>query len=171
MGFKEYRERHKYDVIIDEKLKLIETNVVMGMRKYPIAGAKASYEPGVDIAARMTATRVATGAVLLGPLGALLGGMAKKDQAKLFFALDMPDGSIVTHEIKAKHESKVRKLVENINLLSAELAPDAAPSLEATIPPPPPPSVPAGWYPDPQGVQVQRYWDGSKWTEHTAPVG
>lgn len=33
---------------------------------------------------------------------------------------------------------------------------------------PPPPSVPAGWYP--QG-DVQRYWDGSTWTEHTAPLG
>lgn len=32
---------------------------------------------------------------------------------------------------------------------------------------PPPPSVPAGWYP--QG-DVQRYWDGSAWTDHTAPL-
>ena len=28
--------------------------------------------------------------------------------------------------------------------------------------------VPAGWYPDPQGVAAQRYWDGSSWTDHTA---
>ena len=28
--------------------------------------------------------------------------------------------------------------------------------------------VPAGWYPDPQGVAAQRYWDGSTWTDHTA---
>jgi hypothetical protein len=27
---------------------------------------------------------------------------------------------------------------------------------------------PPGWYADPQG-QGQRYWDGSQWTEHTAP--
>lgn len=30
------------------------------------------------------------------------------------------------------------------------------------------PSVPAGWYPTPDGQQ--RYWDGSAWTEHIAPL-
>jgi len=28
--------------------------------------------------------------------------------------------------------------------------------------------TPAGWYPDDQGVQ--RYWDGTQWTEHVAPA-
>lgn len=28
-------------------------------------------------------------------------------------------------------------------------------------------TTPAGWYPQPDGTQ--RYWDGSAWTEHTAP--
>ena len=27
---------------------------------------------------------------------------------------------------------------------------------------------PAGWYPDPQDAEKQRYWDGNAWTEHTA---
>ncbi len=26
----------------------------------------------------------------------------------------------------------------------------------------------AGWYPD--GTGVQRYWDGSQWTQHTEPL-
>ncbi|WP_344779441.1 DUF2510 domain-containing protein [Gordonia caeni] len=30
--------------------------------------------------------------------------------------------------------------------------------------------VPAGWYPDPHGSELQRYWDGEVWTEHTAPA-
>jgi uncharacterized protein DUF2510 len=30
--------------------------------------------------------------------------------------------------------------------------------------------TPAGWYPDTQNPQFQRYWDGSRWTEHTAPA-
>jgi hypothetical protein len=33
--------------------------------------------------------------------------------------------------------------------------------------PPPAQSYPAGWYPDGQGAT--RYWDGSQWTQHTAP--
>ncbi|SRR6266508_2381231 len=30
--------------------------------------------------------------------------------------------------------------------------------------------TPAGWYPDTQNPQFQRYWDGSQWTSHTAPA-
>jgi hypothetical protein len=29
-----------------------------------------------------------------------------------------------------------------------------------------PPAVPPGWYPDPAGSAQQRYWDGTRWTEH-----
>ncbi|AVM01960.1 hypothetical protein C6V83_02610 [Gordonia iterans] len=46
--------------------------------------------------------------------------------------------------------------------------PSAAPA--APVPPPPPPAVPAGWYPDPNGALLQRYWDGAAWTEYTAPM-
>jgi Domain of unknown function (DUF4352)/Protein of unknown function (DUF2510) len=32
------------------------------------------------------------------------------------------------------------------------------------------PPTPAGWYPDPDGSGGQRYWDGSRWTEHQSPA-
>jgi uncharacterized RDD family membrane protein YckC len=33
--------------------------------------------------------------------------------------------------------------------------------------PPPPSSLPPpGWYPDPSGQSAQRWWDGTRWTEH-----
>lgn len=41
------------------------------------------------------------------------------------------------------------------------------PGMTQSPPPPPPSAIPAGWYP--QG-DVQRYWDGAQWTEHTAPL-
>jgi hypothetical protein len=27
---------------------------------------------------------------------------------------------------------------------------------------------PANWYPDPSGQARLRYWDGARWTDHTA---
>jgi len=30
-------------------------------------------------------------------------------------------------------------------------------------------TTPAGWYPDPNGTQQQRYFDGAQWTTHYAP--
>ncbi|QIZ97459.1 DUF2510 domain-containing protein [Leifsonia sp. PS1209] len=30
--------------------------------------------------------------------------------------------------------------------------------------------VPAGWYPDPSGAQQLRWWDGTQWTAHFAPL-
>jgi Protein of unknown function (DUF2510) len=32
------------------------------------------------------------------------------------------------------------------------------------------PRTPAGWYPDPDGVQRQCWWDGEKWTADVAPL-
>jgi hypothetical protein len=28
----------------------------------------------------------------------------------------------------------------------------------------------ADWYPDPQGAELQRYWDGTRWTDATRPL-
>lgn len=33
-----------------------------------------------------------------------------------------------------------------------------------------PPTVPPGWYPDPQGMVTQRWWDGMAWTDQLAPL-
>jgi hypothetical protein len=32
------------------------------------------------------------------------------------------------------------------------------------------PPVPPGWYPDPHGAPAQRWWDGTAWSAHTAPL-
>lgn len=34
----------------------------------------------------------------------------------------------------------------------------------------PRPGTPAGWYPDPSMSGTQRYWNGTAWTEHAAPL-
>ncbi|MEO7752219.1 MAG: NINE protein [Terracoccus sp.] len=35
---------------------------------------------------------------------------------------------------------------------------------------PAPSEIPAGWYPDPEGKPVSRYWDGDGWTDQTGPM-
>ena len=35
---------------------------------------------------------------------------------------------------------------------------------------PPPAGPPAGWYPDPNGLQVMRWWDGRQWSPQTQPI-
>jgi hypothetical protein len=35
--------------------------------------------------------------------------------------------------------------------------------------PHPPPPPPPAWYPDPYGMAGARYWDGTRWTQHTTP--
>jgi uncharacterized protein DUF2510 len=35
--------------------------------------------------------------------------------------------------------------------------------------PPDAPAAPAGWYADPSGARNWRWWDGTRWSEHTAP--
>jgi hypothetical protein len=75
--------------------------------------------------------------------------------------------SIVVDHVFAEDGERLRAQI------SQQIAAVSAPAASAPIPsaaPPPPPSVPAGWYPD-QAAEVQRYWDGARWTEHTAPLG
>jgi hypothetical protein len=36
--------------------------------------------------------------------------------------------------------------------------------------PQPAPSMPPGWYPDPHGQPMNRWYDGRQWTEHVAPM-
>jgi hypothetical protein len=38
---------------------------------------------------------------------------------------------------------------------------------QAPAPPPQQPAVPAGWYPDPSIPGSSRWWDGTRWTDHT----
>ena len=31
-------------------------------------------------------------------------------------------------------------------------------------------SIPAGWYPDPDGKPSEKYWDGNSWSEQSRPL-
>ena len=63
----------------------------------------------------MTATRVVGGAVILGPLGAILGGLAKKRTGMIFLTVDLPDGTCLVAADKAKHQKDAAKAMQKIN--------------------------------------------------------
>jgi Protein of unknown function (DUF2510) len=99
----------------------------------------------------------------------------------------------IVRSLKAMTEVGARQFASELNLAGRQLQgepPTSAGTLTMPLPPPgrgnynatrpyplsspppppvPPPSVPAAWYPDPNNEQLQRYWDGATWTEHTAP--
>lgn len=138
-------------------------------RKYPLAGARASVEVG-GTKRRTTATRVVVGSAITLGIGTAIGAMAKKQTSNIYLTVEFANGEHILIEADTKLERKARKFAAAVNQAAAIAAQSAEPESAAPPPPPPPPSVPAGWYPDPNGQPVQRYWDGAVWTEHTAPL-
>ncbi|NKS94595.1 DUF2510 domain-containing protein [Rhodococcus hoagii] len=107
--------------------------------------------------------------------------MAKKKTNNVYLSIELADGQLIVVEAKSKKESEARKFAATVNQAAAvnaklraeseataELEP-AAPAISSP-PPPPPPSVPEGWYRDPDGRPIQRYWNGTAWTDDTAPL-
>ena len=95
--------------------ELTTTHLAYKSDRRTIAGAKATVEAGASARARMTATRVIGGAAILGPLGAILGGLAKKDESKVFLIVEMKDGTVYTEEVHGRKESEARKFAGMVN--------------------------------------------------------
>jgi hypothetical protein len=63
------------------------------LERYPVAGVTATVETAGDLGRRMSATRTVGGGLLLGPLGAVLGAVAKKktDDRQVFLLIEGPE--------------------------------------------------------------------------------
>lgn len=83
--------------------------------KKPIAGAVAEYEAGSDLGGRTTLTRVLAGAVVAGPVGAIVGGMFKKDRSRGYVTVTFTDGDLVVVDGPLKDEPKLRDFASKIN--------------------------------------------------------
>lgn len=79
-----------------------------------LVGAEGVFESGAA-SSRVTATRVVAGAVIAGPLGVLVGALAKKDRTKVFAILQFGDGEQVIVEGPLKDEAKLRRFVHLFN--------------------------------------------------------
>lgn len=96
-------------------MKIADNYIAYEGKRYPRAGAKAIIDTGAAAQKRMTATRVVGGAVILGPLGAILGGLAKKRTGMIFLTVDLPDGTCLVAGDKAKHQKDAAQAMQKIN--------------------------------------------------------
>jgi hypothetical protein len=80
-----------------------------------VRGSTAVIESAATAKNRMTATRVVGGFALFGPLGAVIGGMSKKDLSRIFVIVTLADGTVWTDEIKGKKESDARQFIGAVN--------------------------------------------------------
>lgn len=84
----------------------------------PISGATAEFESGAD-RARPTLTRIGAGAIIAGPVGAIVGGLFKKDRTKCYVTVIFEDGDTAIVEGPAKDERKMREFAAKVSRIAA----------------------------------------------------
>lgn len=84
----------------------------------PVAGATAEFESGAD-KSRPTLTRIGAGTILAGPVGALAGGMFRKNTSKCYVTVVFADGDYVIVEGPVKDEAKMRKFAADVTRIGA----------------------------------------------------
>lgn len=78
--------------------------------------SSAIFEHGAQSGSRVTATRVVAGAVAAGPVGAVVGGLAKKrGKDKVYVTVTFEDGATMIIDAPAKEERAARKFTATLN--------------------------------------------------------
>lgn len=74
-------------------------------------------------------------------------------------------GSTIDMRCSRREADQLRALI--LDGVMGRLKPQEATQPVAPAPVATPQGPPAGWYPDQQDPRMKRWWDGSRWTEHT----
>ncbi|SDM03003.1 DUF4429 domain-containing protein [Arthrobacter sp. ok362] len=157
-------------------ISLAGRTLTKGRKSWPASECEIIIDNGANVSSRVTATRVAAGAMLAGSTGALIGSIAKKDRSSIYMTVITPDDIFIEH-VSGLDEVHARDFAMKVKRAGMLQIRETAAGAKRTVPgapvtilkstPVPPPGVPAGWYP--RG-NVQQYWDGNDWTQHTAPL-
>ena len=86
--------------------------------KRRVAGASAEFERG-STHNSATLTRVAAGALLAGPAGAIVGGLFKKDKSRIYVVVTFPDGESAIIDGPVSDERDLRSYTQIINRAGA----------------------------------------------------
>lgn len=85
-----------------------------GLKSGPVAGAHAEAELASN-SHKVSFGRVVTGGLMLGPVGAVLGGMAKKDKSTAFLIVALADGTVLNSEFPANQLPAAKMFAVKIN--------------------------------------------------------
>lgn len=117
MSLREWAANGKFNMNF-EGYSLINGKVRKGLKSWDVAGAHAQVDNGASNR-RMTLTRVGAGAVVLGPVGAILGGMSKKDRSRVYVLVEFAAGEAISFDLPTKDEKKAREFAQKVNGASA----------------------------------------------------
>lgn len=127
MGLKEVRARAKENArfqaafegyfIQDGQLRL-PPGGNFRIERLAIQDVQAEYESG-EPSERSTLARVTAGALIAGPVGAIVGGMFKKDKSRVYVVLAITDGRVIVIDAPTKDALKARSFVAKVNTAAA----------------------------------------------------
>lgn len=125
MGLKAWAARGRYNTSLNG-VACMNGKIRRGVRSWPVAGASCTVESGAS-SSRMTLTRVGAGAVVLGPVGAILGGLAKKDRSRVYVVLTVPGdgehpGEVFSFDVPVKDEKDAREFASKVNAAALAFA-------------------------------------------------
>ncbi len=98
--------------------------------KKPVAGAVAEFEMGDDFGSRTTLGRVAAGAIIAGPVGAIVGGLFKKDSTRVYVTITFADGQIVVVDAPRKNGPKLQEFAREVTAAGVKYATEPGMSVD-----------------------------------------
>lgn len=110
--WKKRREARRFNASFG-KWKIANGTVHHGLSSWPAEECAAVVDTGANIQ-KMSAGRVVFGAVALGPVGAVLGGLAKKNKTRVYMVVTVPGDSLL-EELPVKDEGKAKKFAHAVN--------------------------------------------------------
>ena len=95
--------------------QLVNGKLTYKGKRYPIVGASAEYDSGAVVGQRPTFTRIVAGGIVAGPVGAVVGGMFKKDRNRVYVAVSLPAVGVIVLDGPAKEDNQAREFARRIN--------------------------------------------------------
>lgn len=109
-----YNESNTYNCSCGQ-YTLISGKVMRNFKKWSATECEAELIEDGNEGNRVTATRVAAGALLAGPVGAVVGGLAKKSNETGWLVVTTPDGEGRV-KLSGRGVAKARTFVMNLGL-------------------------------------------------------